>query len=141
LSLIDGNGKDEAPIAYPAFTHFKIVTSRRDKASPASPREFCSTTVCVAALLGISQDGGVVVEKSTECEYLADAVEDLWEKIGVRMGVLAGKSIFLFECMMWRGWKLIKCAEGFKIGDRVSGQAEGNAEREISGLTVVVSER
>jgi hypothetical protein len=30
----------------------------------------------------------VVVEKSTECEFLADAVEDLWDRVGVRWGLL-----------------------------------------------------
>jgi hypothetical protein len=45
----------------------------------------------VATLLGISEKDGVVVEKSAEYEYLADAVEDLWERIGVRMGVVVGK--------------------------------------------------
>jgi hypothetical protein len=36
----------------------------------------------------------MVVDKSTECEYLADAVEDLWETVGMRMGVVAGEFIF-----------------------------------------------
>jgi hypothetical protein len=39
----------------------------------------------------MSKDGGVVVEKSAECEYLADAVEDLWDRVGVRMGIVAGE--------------------------------------------------
>jgi hypothetical protein len=88
--------KDEAPIIFPAFPSFKIVTARKEKNWPASPTGFCSAPVCVATLLGMSEEGAVIVEKSTECEFLADAVEDLWDRVGVRMGAVAGEYDYLF---------------------------------------------
>jgi hypothetical protein len=89
--LISLQRKDEAPIIFPKFMSFKVITSRMEKNSPASPTGFCSAAVYIATLLGMSKDGGVVVEKSAECEYLADAVEDLWDRVGVRMGIVAGE--------------------------------------------------
>jgi hypothetical protein len=83
--------KDEAPIIFPTFKSFKVVTSRREKNSPALPTGFCSAAICVATLLGISGDGAVAVEKSAACEFLADAVEDLWDRVGVSMSVVTGK--------------------------------------------------
>jgi hypothetical protein len=88
--------KDEAPIIFPAFTSFKIVTARKEKHSPASPTGFCSAAVCVATLLGMSEEGAVIVEKSAECEFLADAVEDLWDRVGVSMGAIAGEYDYSF---------------------------------------------
>jgi hypothetical protein len=96
--------KDEAPIVFPMFKSFKVVTSRREKNSPASPTGFCSAAICVATLLSISGDGAVALEKSAECEFLADAVENLWDKVGVRMAVVASKykSVILLSGNMQR---------------------------------------
>jgi hypothetical protein len=89
--------KDEAPFLFPTYTSFKIVTARKEKNSPASPTSFCSAPVCVATLLGMSEEGAVIVEKSTGCEFLTDAVEDLWDRVGVRMGAVAGEYNYSFH--------------------------------------------
>jgi hypothetical protein len=88
--------KDEAPILFPTYMSFKIVTACKEKNSPASPTDFCSAVRCVATLLGISEEGAVIVEKSAECEFLADAVEDLWDRVGVRTGAVAGEYNYSF---------------------------------------------
>jgi hypothetical protein len=45
----------------------------------------------------MSEEGVVIVEKSAGCEFLADAVEDLWDRVGVRMGAVAGEYNYSFH--------------------------------------------
>jgi hypothetical protein len=73
--------KDEASIVHPTFSKFHVITSRKNRMCPESPGSFCNATVHTANVLGITADGNSVLEESAECEYLADAVEDLWEKV------------------------------------------------------------
>lgn len=54
---------------------------------------FCKTITHTAILLGLiaSARGWTVLEKSDECEYLGDAVEDLWNRVMEKVGGIVGK--------------------------------------------------
>jgi hypothetical protein len=73
------------------FSKFHVITSRKNRMCLASPSSFCNDTVHTANLFGITADGSTVLQESAECEYLADAVEDLWEKVLETVGEQAGK--------------------------------------------------
>jgi hypothetical protein len=74
---------DEASTAYPELSAFHIVTARKN---PASPAKLCEVTVHAIFLVAASSDGSMVVARSSACEYLADAVEDLWEQVLLKIG-------------------------------------------------------
>jgi hypothetical protein len=74
---------EEASIAYLGLSDFHIVTARKN---PASPANLCEGTVHVMCLVAGSSDGIMVVARSSACEYLADAVEDLWEQVLLKIG-------------------------------------------------------
>lgn len=67
--------------------------SRKEKTCPASPNGICDTTVHVARLLRGSRRGDVVVAESEECDYLADDVENLWEKTLEKVGAVLAERL------------------------------------------------
>jgi hypothetical protein len=76
-------------MVYPTLAEFRVVTSRKFRICPASPNTFCNATVHVATL--VTGAGSTVVQQGRECEYLADAVENLWEKMLEKAGGVVGK--------------------------------------------------
>ncbi|KAH7086003.1 hypothetical protein BKA63DRAFT_549007 [Paraphoma chrysanthemicola] len=75
---------------------FKVATARARKSSPAALNSFCKTITHTAVLLGmeVNERGWTVLEKSDECEYLSDAVEDLWGRVmGTMSGLVGGCKI------------------------------------------------
>lgn len=73
-------------------SNFRIIAARKSKLCPASPTSFCNTAVYIATLTGTSEGGGdIVIEQGEECEYLADAVEDLWERVLMKVGEETGR--------------------------------------------------
>jgi folate-dependent phosphoribosylglycinamide formyltransferase PurN len=70
--------EDEAPSIHPGQAEFRVVTARKFRVCPASPKSFCNATVHVATLVTGS---GTVVLQGKECEFLADTVEDLWARV------------------------------------------------------------
>jgi hypothetical protein len=79
---------DEASSLYLTQTNFRVVTARKLRVCPASPNSFCNASVHVATLVA---GATAVVLQGKESEFLADAVEDLWEKVLGKMGVVAGE--------------------------------------------------
>jgi hypothetical protein len=79
---------DEASSLYLAQTIFRVVTARKLRVCPASPNSFCNASVHVATLVA---GAAAVVLQGKESEFLADAVEDLWEKVLEKTGVVAGE--------------------------------------------------
>lgn len=70
---------------------FQVTTVRKDGWREVFPRGFSDGVVFVARLVavplaGVSGEAVVVVEESEEEEFLADAVESLWEKMMARAG-------------------------------------------------------
>jgi hypothetical protein len=65
---------------HPALDKFRVVTSRKFRVCPASLHNFCNATVHIATLVAGTES--TVVQQGKECEFLADAVEDLWETCG-----------------------------------------------------------
>jgi hypothetical protein len=79
---------NEASLSHGPSNGLFISTSRSTNESPA----FCSAAVHTAMLLTLHADNETwtALEKSDECEYLADAVESLWEKVLTGAGKLTG---------------------------------------------------
>ncbi|KAF1915126.1 hypothetical protein BDU57DRAFT_576452 [Ampelomyces quisqualis] len=120
VAMLKGMILEQASLAIVVATDFRVFTARRNKNFPASPTSFRNTAVYVATLIGGCEGGAaVVVERSEECEYLADAMEDLWEKVLTKVG---------------------KEADGLKIGEPVH-VGDAAFERAESGETLVASER
>jgi hypothetical protein len=81
----------EAPLLFPGFAHFKVVTARKYKNCDAAPAGFCDSAVHTAILIAGSESEWRVLETSEERECLVDAVEELWENVLDKAGELCGE--------------------------------------------------
>lgn len=84
----------------------------------------------------------MVVEQGEQCEYLADAVEDLWERVLMKVGEETGRCPADYSCIGSVYLRLTIIVEGLKVGEPMPIPVEESAfERVESGETLVVSER
>ncbi|KAF2832913.1 FAD/NAD(P)-binding domain-containing protein [Ophiobolus disseminans] len=93
VQMVKGLIIDEAPIIFTESKNFKVITTRVNKTCFATPTGFCDSVVCTAMLVAGSAAEWRVLEKSEEHEYLADAVEDVWQKVLARAGGLCGECV------------------------------------------------
>jgi hypothetical protein len=88
---------DEAPIIHERstkYTTYKVTVVCKYLRCPVSPATFSDSILHLAKLIAVvesdSSNEWVLLEQSEETEYLADAVENLWEKVMFRAGKMTG---------------------------------------------------
>lgn len=82
---------EEAALLYPQYTSLKVTTSRTKKSCTATATTggICDVVVHMAHLVGLDKHNqAVLLEQSSECEFLSDAAENLWEEILAKAGVV-----------------------------------------------------